>query len=62
MNNNNGNKKTGSGLGSLIAGAWSRYSFIFVFAIILVVYALTIRANGNTFKWSHVAALKKRPT
>ena len=41
----------------LLASAWSNYSFVFVFLIILVVYALTLRVNGNAFKWSHVAAI-----
>ncbi|MEN6418203.1 MAG: ABC transporter permease [Clostridiaceae bacterium] len=46
-----------AGVGSFFAKAWKRYSFIFVFAIILLVYALTIQANGNTFKWGHVTAI-----
>lgn len=37
--------------------AWKRYSFIFVFAIILVIYVFTIKANGNAFKWGHIAAI-----
>ena len=42
----------------VVAGRiWSQYSFIFVFLIILVGYAFTIEANGNTFKWSHIAAV-----
>lgn len=37
--------------------AWSRYSFIFVMFIVMIVYAIAISANGNTFKWSHIAAI-----
>jgi len=50
-------KDGGAGVGSFLAKAWRRYSFIFVFAIILLVYVLTIQANGNSFKWGHVTAI-----
>lgn len=36
---------------------WNKYSFIFVFVVILVVYAVTINATGNTFKASHISAI-----
>ena len=49
------NKK--NGFGAIAGKIWSQYSFIFVFLIIMVGYAFTIQANGNTFKWSHVAAV-----
>lgn len=42
---------------NFLAIAWSKYSFIFVFAIVLIVYAITIQANGNTFQWGHIAAI-----
>lgn len=42
---------------NIIATAWTRYSFIFVFAIVLVVYIFTIQANGNTFRWGHVTSI-----
>ncbi len=45
------------GVGKFIREAWSRYSFIFVFAVVLIVYVFTIQANGNTFKWGHIAAI-----
>ena len=51
------NKKGFAGIGSFIAKAWKRYSFIFVFAIILLVYSFTIEANGNAFKWGHITAI-----
>ena len=51
------NKGGFAGIGSFFAKAWKRYSFIFVFAIILLVYSFTIQANGNTFKWGHITAI-----
>jgi len=44
-------------MGRFFKEAWSKYSFIFVFAIVLIVYVFTIQANGNTFKWGHIAAI-----
>lgn len=41
----------------VIAKSWSKYSFIFVFAIVLIVYIFTIQANGNVFKWGHISAI-----
>lgn len=43
--------------GKLVQIAWKKYSFIFVFFIILLVYSLTIEAAGNTFNWQHIAAI-----
>lgn len=37
--------------------AWAQYSYIFVFLIIMVVYAAVIHMNGNTFKASHISAI-----
>lgn len=42
---------------STLSRFWSQYSFIFVMVIIMVAYAATIESNGNTFKWSHIAAI-----
>ncbi|MDR2908815.1 MAG: ABC transporter permease [Oscillospiraceae bacterium] len=51
-------KASGAGnAAKYISRAWTRYSFIFVFFIILIVYAITVTANGNVFKWSHFAAI-----
>ena len=36
---------------------WSQYSFIFVLFIIMIGNAFTIQSNGNTFRWSHIAAI-----
>lgn len=41
----------------LLAHCWSKYSYIFVFAIILVVYAFTINANGNRFNPGHISSI-----
>ena len=49
----NGKKGFGATLGRL----WSQYSFIFVLVIIMIGYAFTIQSNGNTFRWSHIAAI-----
>lgn len=43
--------------GEVLLNIWRNYSFIFVTFIILIVYAITIMVNGNTFKWSHIAAI-----
>ena len=40
-----------------VTAIWSRYTFIFIMLLIMLVYAITVTANGNTFKWSHIAAI-----
>ena len=40
-----------------IGKVWSQYSFIIVMFIVMIVYAIAISANGNAFKWSHIAAI-----
>lgn len=42
---------------SVVGKLWSNYSYIFVMFVVMVVYAFTITSNGNTFKWSHIAAI-----
>lgn len=49
------NKKNGFTV--TLGRMWSQYSFIFVLIIIMIGYAITVDANGNTFKWSHIAAI-----
>ena len=49
--------KKKNSFGAIAGRIWAQYSFIFVFLIIMVGYAFTIQANGNVFKWSHVAAV-----
>ncbi len=44
-------------VGTVLGRIWSQYSFIFVLFIIMIGYAITINSNGNTFKWSHIAAI-----
>lgn len=46
-------KKLKKGIGKV----WSQYSFIIVMFIVMIVYAIAISANGNSFKWSHIAAI-----
>ena len=41
-------KKT---FGAALGRIWSQYSFIFVLFIIMIGYAITIQANGNTFNF-----------
>lgn len=36
---------------------WSHYSYILVMLVIMVVYAITISANGNVFRWSHIVSI-----
>lgn len=36
---------------------WRDYSYIFVMVIIILVYAITVQANGVTFKFSHIASI-----
>ena len=50
-------KKENKGIFSALGRIWSQYSFIFVLIIIMIGYAITINSNGNTFKWSHIAAI-----
>ena len=50
-------KNEKKGLGGSLGRVWSQYSFIFVLFIIMIGYALTIHSNGNSFKWSHIAAI-----
>ncbi len=42
---------------AFVAAVWKKYSFIFVFIAIFIVYVFTIQANGNTFNWGHVSAI-----
>lgn len=49
--------KKKNSFGSIAGKIWSQYSFIFVLIIIMIAYSFTISANGNTFKWSHIAAI-----
>lgn len=36
---------------------WGKYSYVFVFGLILIVYAITIGANGNSFNLGHISAI-----
>ena len=50
-------KKEKKGSGISLGRIWSQYSFIFVLVIIMIGYAFTIQANGNTFNFGHIAAI-----
>ena len=50
-------KKTGTPLLKTAAGLWNKYSYIFVFLIILVVYMVTINVTGNTFNPKHISGI-----
>ena len=43
--------------GATLGRIWSQYSFIFVLIIIMIGYAITIQANGNTFNFGHIASI-----
>lgn len=45
------------GFGKTLARCWTKYSYIFVFAIILVLYAVVINANGNKFNSGHISSI-----
>lgn len=38
-------------------GCWGKYSYAFVFGMILIVYAITIGAGGNVFNLGHISAI-----
>lgn len=47
----------GNKIKNTVTRIWSHYTFIFIMLLIMIVYAITLTANGNTFKWSHIAAI-----
>ncbi|MDR1432232.1 MAG: ABC transporter permease [Propionibacteriaceae bacterium] len=42
---------------TLLASLWRDHSYIFVFIVILIVYAITIQVNGNSFGGGHVSSI-----
>ena len=50
-------KKTGVSPLQVVSRTWSKYSYIFVFAIILLTYAMTIVSNGNSFNFGHISSI-----
>lgn len=46
-----------SGLKATLSKLWSNYSYIFVFLLILIVYAGVIGNNGQTFNTGHVSTI-----
>lgn len=57
MANNKTNNKSGVNIGKMLMQSWSRYSYIFVLLIILIVYAVTINAGGNNFNSRHITGI-----
>ena len=49
--------KNENSFGKKLGRVWSAYSYIFVLLIIMIGYAYTVKAGGNTFKWSHIVAI-----
>ena len=49
-------KKKNSAIAA-VAAIWKKYSFIFVFIAILLVYVITIHNNGNKFNSGHISAI-----
>ncbi|MGC3954452.1 MAG: ABC transporter permease [Propionicimonas sp.] len=49
-------KKNRSAWGA-VASLWHNHSYIFVFLLILVVYAITIQLNGRAFSAGHVSSI-----
>lgn len=54
---NNNNKITFHSVLKGASACWSQYSYAFVFGIILIVYAMTISANGNQFNPGHISSI-----
>jgi len=56
MENELNTKKKVNPLG-VFSWLWRKHSYVFIFVVLLVVYAITIELNGNTFKASHITAI-----
>ena len=50
-------EKNPAALLKTVSGIWSKYSYIFVFVIILLAYVITIVANGNAFNFKHISSI-----
>ena len=49
--------KTGNKVWRAVSSLWREHSYIFVFIVILVVYAVTIQMNGKTFTSGHISSI-----
>ena len=49
--------KKDNSFGKILGKLWSGYSYVFVLLIIMLGYAYTVKAGGNSFKWSHIVAI-----
>lgn len=57
MANKNEHQKTAGGIGRILARSWSKYSYIFVLFVILILYAIVINAGGNKFNSGHISGI-----
>lgn len=46
-----------NGLVRAIPSLWRNHSYVFVFIVILIVYAVTIQANGKSFTSGHISSI-----
>ena len=49
--------KARNGVLRAISSLWRDHSYFFVFVVILLVYAVTIQANGKTFTPGHISSI-----
>jgi len=54
---NNVTENKNKGVIGAIASIWQKYSFILVFIVILILYAVTVQNNGNKFNWQHISSI-----
>lgn len=50
-------RKSKTSVGSEIIKLSKKFSFVIAFVVILLVYIITIQANGNTFNWGHISSI-----
>ena len=46
----------------ILGKAWKNYSFIFLFVVIVIIYAIVIESNGNKFGTGHITAILSSQT
>lgn len=49
--------KSRNGVVGAVSSLWRNHSYIFVFVVILVVYAVTIQVNGKSFTSGHISSI-----
>jgi ribose transport system permease protein len=50
------------GISRFIAKAWREYSFVLVFIVIMIIYAIVVSNRGYAFGWDHVATVLSSTT